>query len=57
MIAALKKEDIGQSIVRLTEKALEEEFGTGEVSWEKLTKLEGKFAAGGDALKDSEGIY
>ncbi|RLD92031.1 MAG: hypothetical protein DRI93_07190 [Aquificota bacterium] len=57
LIAALKEENTSQAIVRLTEKALEEELGKGEVSWEKLAELEGKIVAGGDALKDSEEVY
>ncbi len=57
LLAALKEENTSQTIVRLTEKALKEELGTGEVSWEALAELEGRVPAGGDALKDSEEVY
>jgi len=56
-LAALREENTSQTIIRLTERALREELGTGEVSWEALAELEGKVPAGGDALKDSEEVY
>ena len=57
LLSGLRQEPMSQTIVWLTGKALDKEFGLGEVNLEVLDRMVGSVPAGGDAVKDAEEIY